>query len=630
MPQFTEEFNTSPIDPAGESFSIVLGGESFTFEFTADGDGPDPSGGIGFDTNDGLGNSSSIDLLSAEPVSATPERVTITRDDGEDFIFTSLFINNEDSIGQSVTVAGFNNGVLVSTAQTVADGAIATLNFGDLVVDEVRLTSNDFFLTKLDNFSGNTTVTPVNTAPIITSATTAIVSENQTSAIDVNTSDDNDSEGSGLTYSLTGSVDDSLFNIDAGTGVVTFINAPDFENPGDNNGDNNYNIQITVTDSGGLIDAQDILITVTDEVENTAPTITTSNTVSVPENQTAVIDINADDDSDSEGMGLTYSFTGGADQSLFNLDSDTGVLTFASAPNFENPGDNNGDNNYNIQVTATDSAGLTDVQDLTVTVTDVTENTAPIIISGATATSALTINAPTLSESFPDYFIGLIDDNSLNTTPQFLSISVPTNFGGINLTSFGRTNSAIDGFDSSVWRLRNGNDEDVSGTLRAYGSEFSNTYNLPDNTDTFVLSPNANGSATHILTANNVKKVKAASNNLFSEKTNSIGGNSYEIIGGSGNDSLSGAELNDSLTGNGGADTFSFGVSSGSDTVTDFESIDILDVSAFFNEIDQILGAGGAATQDGNNTFIDFGGGNSVTLENFALSDLTENNFLLA
>ncbi|MCP4549348.1 MAG: hypothetical protein GY835_23080, partial [bacterium] len=86
--------------------------------------------------------------------------------------------------------------------------------------------------------------------------------ENQTSAIDVQANDDSDSEGSGLTFSLTGSTDDALFNIDANTGVVTFLNAPDFEAPADNGGDNDYDIQVTVTDSGGLTAVQDIVISV--------------------------------------------------------------------------------------------------------------------------------------------------------------------------------------------------------------------------------------------------------------------------------------------------------------------------------------------------------------------------------
>nr|MDJ0595237.1 hypothetical protein [Pleurocapsa sp. MO_226.B13] len=43
-------------------------------------------------------------------------------------------------------------------------------------------------------------------------------------------------------------------------------------------------------------------------------------------------------------------------------------------PDFETPGDANGDNDYQAQVTVTDSGGLTAVQDITVSVTDVAED----------------------------------------------------------------------------------------------------------------------------------------------------------------------------------------------------------------------------------------------------------------
>jgi len=225
------------------------------------------------------------------------------------------------------------------------------------------------------------TVTDVaeNTAPTISSANTASVAENQTGAIDVQATDDSDSEGSGLTFSKTGGADQALFSLNSTTGVVTFIAAPDFEIPGDAGADNVYNIQVTVTDSGGLPTVQNIVITVTDVAENTAPTISSVNTASVAENQTGAIDIQATDDSDSEGSGLTFSKTGGADQALFNLDTNTGVVTFISAPNFEAPGDAGADNNYDIQVTVTDSGGLPTIQNIVITVTDVIENTAPLL-----------------------------------------------------------------------------------------------------------------------------------------------------------------------------------------------------------------------------------------------------------
>jgi hypothetical protein len=39
-----------------------------------------------------------------------------------------------------------------------------------------------------------------------------------------------------------------LFTINSQTGIVSFINAPDFENPGDRNGDNSYGVIIRVSD----------------------------------------------------------------------------------------------------------------------------------------------------------------------------------------------------------------------------------------------------------------------------------------------------------------------------------------------------------------------------------------------
>ena len=109
------------------------------------------------------------------------------------------------------------------------------------------------------------TATPTNTAPVITGGATAAISvaENQAAVTDVETTDDNDSEGSNLTYSLSGGADQTLFTIDATTGVLTFNTAPDFGNPTDTGADNVYDVQVTVTDSGALTDVQDIAVTVT-------------------------------------------------------------------------------------------------------------------------------------------------------------------------------------------------------------------------------------------------------------------------------------------------------------------------------------------------------------------------------
>ncbi len=119
---------------------------------------------------------------------------------------------------------------------------------------------------------------------------------------------------------------------------------------------------------------------------NTAPSITSNGgnataAITVNENQTAVTDVQSTDAQDSEGSGLTYSKTGGADQALFDLNANTGVLTFVSAPDFESPNDAGGNNIYDVQVTVTDLGGLTDSQDIAVTVADVGEVVSPPVNS---------------------------------------------------------------------------------------------------------------------------------------------------------------------------------------------------------------------------------------------------------
>lgn len=102
-----------------------------------------------------------------------------------------------------------------------------------------------------------------------------------------------------------------------------------------------------------------------------------------------------------------------------------------------------------------------------------------------------------------------------------------------------------------------------------------------------------------------------------------------EINGGGGNDLLIGSRQNDTLVGGDGQDTFVFEANSGIDVVTDFSAFgdqDRLDVSAFFGDINEILGA---ATQVSTSTFVDFGNDNGVLLLNTNVNDLTADSFIL-
>ncbi len=222
-----------------------------------------------------------------------------------------------------------------------------------------------------------------NVAPQITSdggGSTAAVdaAENQTAVTDVNATDAN--AGDTLTYSKSAGADQALFAIDGTTGVLTFITAPDYETPTDAGGNNVYDVTVQVSD-GSLTDTQDIAVTVTN-VNDVAPQITSDGAgptaaVSAPENQTAVTDVNA---TDADSVTLTYSISGGADQAKFDIVSNTGVLTFITAPDFETPTDVGANNVYDVIVQVSDGS-LNDTQAIAVTVTDAGENVAPVITS---------------------------------------------------------------------------------------------------------------------------------------------------------------------------------------------------------------------------------------------------------
>jgi hypothetical protein len=74
-----------------------------------------------------------------------------------------------------------------------------------------------------------------------------------------------DVDGGAPQYTLVGAVDDGLFNLDINTGELSFLVAPDYDVPGDNDGDNVYDVTVQVDDGLGGVVTQAIAVTVTPE-----------------------------------------------------------------------------------------------------------------------------------------------------------------------------------------------------------------------------------------------------------------------------------------------------------------------------------------------------------------------------
>ena len=179
-----------------------------------------------------------------------------------------------------------------------------------------------------------------------------------------------DNAGDILTYTLGGS-DAASFAIDVTNGQVMTKAALDVEDnpPGI--------VMVTATDPFGLSD--DITVNITVEDVNEPPTVSGAASIEHPENET-VLDTDLTDnnvdraeyegtDPDSDST-VAWSVSG-ADAGKFSIVD--GLLAFMAAPNYETPGDANGDNVYEIMVVATDNEGVTGMMSVTVKVTNVNE-----------------------------------------------------------------------------------------------------------------------------------------------------------------------------------------------------------------------------------------------------------------
>jgi VCBS repeat-containing protein len=281
------------------------------------------------------------------------------------------------------------------TTKTVSFTTAALIAAGDKIV-----------ATATDNAGNTSEFSPgfalqfINSPPTITSngggdSASISVTENTTAFTEVDASDPD--AGTTLTYSISGGADAAKFVIGLTTGVLSFVSAPNYENPTDSGKDNVYDVIVKVSD-GGLSDTQTIAVTVTNV--NEAPVITsngggTSASIIGPENATAVTDVDATDP--DAGTTLTYSISSGADAAKFAIGLTTGVLVFVGAPDYEQPADAGANNVYDVVVQASDGA-MSTTQTIAVTVTNVNEP--PVITSSSSISvpengifSVLTIQA---------------------------------------------------------------------------------------------------------------------------------------------------------------------------------------------------------------------------------------------
>ena len=181
-----------------------------------------------------------------------------------------------------------------------------------------------------------------NNPPTITNASSVYSAvENQTTAFTVTASD---TDGDSLTYSVSAGIDANMFDINS-SGNVTFNAAPDFENPGDSNADNIYQLTITVSD-GTASDSMAFEVTVTNDTSDD-PVTSNYDGVLIRDGyiQSATVCIPVtDSDGDKTCEGATYTTTTSSDGS-FSLEVDDNIPSTVEiiAEDGFNPVTNDGD-----------------------------------------------------------------------------------------------------------------------------------------------------------------------------------------------------------------------------------------------------------------------------------------------
>ena len=190
-----------------------------------------------------------------------------------------------------------------------------------------------------------------------------------------------------LTYSLAG-VDAASFGIVGTTGQLRTRAPLDYEQK------NIYSVAVNVSDGNGGTDTIGVAINVTDIDETPtahAPVFIEDSSTerSVAENTPAGRNIGApvtatDEDEDEDV--LTYTLSG-IDAASFGIVSTTGQLRTRAPLDYEQK------NAYAVIVTASDGT-LTDTISVTINVTDVAENNAPVFVEGSSTERSVAENTP--------------------------------------------------------------------------------------------------------------------------------------------------------------------------------------------------------------------------------------------
>ena len=246
----------------------------------------DASGGTGYSgsfveaDHQGAGNG------DGEPITNNPvitnnvgdslTQVLVTLDDsqgdtGERIFLSGTFTNVSYTLDSADQITITNAGGATLAQMAAALAAVRFQNDSD-APDTTDRTITVQVIDATGSTSSTTTVsvTSSNDNPVITSdggnPTASVNTDENQTAVTTVTATDVDLPVQTLTFSITGGADSAKFSVDGSSGVLTFQSSPDYEVAADSDTNNDYMVEVTVTDdgTGNLTDVQTITVNVQD------------------------------------------------------------------------------------------------------------------------------------------------------------------------------------------------------------------------------------------------------------------------------------------------------------------------------------------------------------------------------
>ena len=236
----------------------------------------------------GDGTPSTVIKLVALPESQNPHITSIGTDgsfvvtteandnNGQHFIYVQKYDGSSNPVGETVKIGATS--MTTNVWNSGADVTAVGNDGGYAVTFEGRDSAGDYsiFVQKFNadgTLALNTdygTIVVDAVAPIFSSLSTANVHDNITTSTVVY--DAQTTEGdTGMSYSISGA-DMSLFALNATTGAVTFVTAPNVTTPTDTGANNVYDFTITATDLVGNTADQAVALGVTHDFTGTTVT----------------------------------------------------------------------------------------------------------------------------------------------------------------------------------------------------------------------------------------------------------------------------------------------------------------------------------------------------------------------